>query len=216
MSPRLPVVLALAVLCMLLAEVAGAAGTFLRMVNPPFIGFPPAPPLTGPVGNAFVGNVSRGLVERTNNCRQNVKLRRLAGIPPSDGIPGTGDEIICLAHMWMAFDGPRFGTLVMRGEVLGSRRDSRTFITARFDIETMLCRRISAQGDDSYYEARGTRCYEPDPLYGSVVGPLLNAPFASDPTQGFVLGEYAPRPASPLIAAEGLYFDDPVDDEDLD
>ena len=215
MSTRVAIAVVVAAVGLLLPDVGGAGGggTFLRMVSPPFISFPPIPPLTGPVGTAFVPGVSRGAVERTNNCRQNVTLRGLDGIPVSDGIPGTGDEIICLAHMWMAFEGAKFGTLVMRGEVLGPPGEARTFISARFDVETTLCKPSGARGDSAYYEARGTRCYEPDPLYGLVVGPLLSVPFPSDPTQGFVLGTYAPRPTSPLIATEGLYFGESDDDQ---
>jgi len=213
MSKRVAIAMVIGAVALLLPGVGGARGTFLRMVNPAFIAFPPIPPLAGPVGLSFVPGVSQGIVERPNNCRQSITLRGLDGVEPSDGIPGTGDEIICLAHMWMAFDGPSFGTLVMRGEVLGSRDDARTFITARFDQETTLCTRIGARGESAYYEARGTRCYEPDPLYGLVVGPLLSVPFTSDPTQGFVLGTYAPRPRSPLIATEGLWFGEPSDEQ---
>jgi hypothetical protein len=191
---------------------AGAHTTTFRMVNPPFIGFPKPPPLTGPVGDAFVPGRSRGSVVRVNNCRQAITLRRLRVVERSDGIPGTGDEIICLAHMWTTFEGGSFGTLVMRGEVLGSVGDLRTSIVAKFDVETPLCARIREGGDSAYYESRGTRCYEPDPLYGPLVAPLLSVPFTSDATQGFVLGTYAPRPASPLIAVEGLFFDQPDDD----
>jgi hypothetical protein len=206
------IVLAPLLAVVMLASVAGAHTTTFRMVNPPFIDFPQPPPLTGPVGDAFVPGRSRGSVVRVNNCRQAVTLRRLRVVERSDGIPGTGDEIICLAHMWTTFEGGSFGTLVMRGEIMGSVGNAWTYIVAKFDVETPLCETIRAGGDGAYYESRGTRCYEPDPLYGPLVAPLLSVPFASDPTQGFVLGTYAPSPGSPLIATEGLFFDQPGDD----
>ena len=34
----------------------------------------------------------------------------------------------------------------------------------------------------------------------------FSQPFGSDPTQGVVVGAYAPRPASPLIVTQGLLF----------
>lgn len=186
------------------ALVAGREGTALRMVNPRFLDLPPIPSLTGPVGTAFVPGVSTGVVQRTNNCRQLVLLKDLAEVRRSDGIPGTGDEVICLAHMWIDFGAPAFGTLVMRGETVGRRR-VRVAIEASIDTETGICERLGQfnRSEDVYYETRGTTCYEPDPSYA----PALTVPFGSDPTQGLVLGAYAPRPASPVISTEGLSFD---------
>jgi hypothetical protein len=187
---------------------SGKEGTSFRMVNPRFIGFPPTPPLTGVLGSAFRPGVSTGRVLRPNNCRQKIRLKDLFSLPASDDRIGTGDEIICLVHAWMDLGGPRFGTIVMRGEV---RRDRggrlQAEIVARLDKETTLCQPVGV-GDtaqDTYYESHGTRCYEPDPTYA----PAITVPFATDATQGLVLGAYAPAPASPLIATEGLYFGSP-------
>ncbi|MGH7340622.1 MAG: hypothetical protein ACREKH_09050, partial [Candidatus Rokuibacteriota bacterium] len=168
------IALAALLAALVLPSVAGAHTTTFRMVNPPFIDFPPPPPLKGPVGEAFVPGRSRGSVMRVNNCRQAITLRGLSVVHPSDRLPGTGDEIICLAHMWTSFDGGGFGTLVMRGEILGSVGDARTSIVAKVDVETSLCERLRSRGDSTYYESRGTRCYEPDPLYGLLVAPLLS------------------------------------------
>jgi len=49
------------------------------------------------------------------------------------------------------------------------------------------------------YDARLT-CYEPDPSYTVT----FSKPFQSDSTQGVLVGAYAPRPASPLIATQAL------------
>jgi hypothetical protein len=186
----------------------GKEGTSYRMVNPRFIDFPPTPPLTGSFGSAFVPGVSTGRVYRANNCRQKVKLDDLFSLQRSDGLPGTGDEIICLAHAWMDMTGPQFGTIVMRGEVRSDNGGRfRTELVAHLDKETTLCKPVGV-GDaatDTYYESRGTRCYEPDPSYA----PPITVPFNSDPTQGLVLGAYAPAPSSPLISTEGLYFGSP-------
>ncbi len=186
----------------------GKEGTSFRMVNPRFVGFPPPPNLTGPIGRTFRPGVSSGRVLRPNNCRQKVRLKDLFLLPESDGEPGTGDEIICLAHAWMDFGGPRFGTIVMRGEVRPDRGGrSGVDIVAQIDEETTLCTPVGVAdtGRDVYYESRGTHCYEPDPTYH----PSITVPFASDSTQGLVLGAYAPRPKTPLIATEGLFFGSP-------
>lgn len=186
----------------------GREGTSFRMVNPRFIDFPPTPPLTGAFGAAFVPGVSTGRVLRPNNCRQKVRLKDMFSLSVSDDRPGTGDEIICLVHAWMDLAGPRFGTIVMRGEVRPDRGGRlQTEIVAQLDRETTLCQPVGV-GDttqDTYYESHGTRCYEPDPSYA----PPITVPFNSDPTQGLVLGAYAAAPSSPLIATEGLHFGSP-------
>jgi hypothetical protein len=53
------------------------------------------------------------------------------------------------------------------------------------------------------YDSRLT-CYAPDPAYDTTQP--LTIPFASDANQGIVVGSYAARPASGLIATEGLFF----------
>ena len=188
--------------------VRGREGTSFRMVNPRFVGFPPTPVLTGPVGRTFRPGVSVGSVLRQNNCRLRVRLKYLFSLPVSDGQRGTGDEVICLVHAWMDLEGPNFGTIVMRGE-LRPEQGGRTSVeaVALLDEETALCTPVGTadHGRDVYYETRVTHCYEPDPSYD----PPLTVPFASDPTQGLVLGAYAPRPTSPLIATEGLFFGSP-------
>ena len=176
---------------------AGTSANHSEMLKPRFLEFPPVPPLVGPLGTAYqIEARSKGSVVISRRCAVRIRFRRLVGLPISDQAPGTGDEVICLTHMWMDLDGPEFGTLVTRGEI---RRRGLVRIRALLDRETDVCHRKSRH---TWYEMRGTRCYEPDPSYA----PEITVPFESDPTQGFVLGGYAPRPASPLIATEGLFF----------
>lgn len=177
-----------------LSATAAVHADHTDMVRPRVIPtLPPPPPLEGPLGTAYRHPRSKGLIRINDACVHIVFFRLLEGIDPSDGRPGTGDEIICHTHMWMDLDVPAFGTLVRRAEVnpRGRVRDS-----VRLDKQTALC---PPAGDASWYEIRGTRCYEADPSYH----PSITVPFVDDPTQGFILGGYAPRPASRLIAIEG-------------
>ncbi len=165
-----------------------------EMVRPSAIpALPPIPALERPIGTAYQQGRSKGAIRLNDACVHTVAFRHLDGIGVTDGEPGTGDEIICHTHMWMDLGVPAFGTLVRRAEVM---RSGRVRDSARLDQRTPFCRPGSG---DSWYELRGTRCYEADPSHR----PVITIPFADDPTQGFVLGTYAPRPASRLIAVEG-------------
>ena len=178
-----------------LAASLGARAEHTGMVRPPALpAFPPIPPVEGPLGTAYQHKRSKGFIRINAACMHTIAFQKLEGIGETDRIAGSGDEIICHTHLWMHEGGvSSFGTLVRRAEVTmpGRVRD-----TARLDLQTTLCRRESGA---SWYDLRGTRCYEADPSYR----PTITVPFFDDPTQGFVLGAYAPRPASRLIAIEG-------------
>ena len=155
---------------------------------------PPIPPLVGPLGTTYAPRTSKGNVIFNEKCLSIVNLSRLQGLESSDGVAGTGDEVICTTHLWIGRGAEvTVATLIIRGEI---RPGGRVRAAAHLDDETTVC---TPNGTDAWFEMRATRCYEPDPVYA----PSITAPFVSDPTQGFVLGEYAPRPASRLIAVEG-------------
>ncbi|MGH7340621.1 MAG: hypothetical protein ACREKH_09045 [Candidatus Rokuibacteriota bacterium] len=194
--PRLPGrVMGLATALLLVAQ-PGAASHF-HMGRPPVpLDQPPVPTLVGPLGTAYASASPRsiGNVVFDEKCASIINFNNLQGLQVSDGVPGTGDEIICTSHLWIGRgQTSTFGTLLTRGEI---RKGGRMHTSARLDKETAMC---TPQSGDAWFELRGTRCYEPDPAYA----PTIDVPFATDPTQGFVLGAYAPRPASRLIAIEG-------------
>jgi len=172
-----------------------ATASHFHLGRPPLLPeVAPIPPLVGPLGTAYKPLRSMGNVVFDEKCLSVINFNHLQGLDTSDTVPGSGDEIICTTHLWIGHDDSvTVATLIRRGEV---RRGGRVHAAARLDKETGVC---TPQGDDAWFEMRATRCYEPDPAYA----PLISAPFASDPTQGFVLGEYAPRPATRLIAVEG-------------
>jgi hypothetical protein len=182
----------------LLLMVRPVAASHFHMGRPPApLDQPPVPVLVGPLGTAYDPSRparSIGNVVFDEKCANLINFNNLQGLQVSDGVPGTGDEIICTSHLWISRgNSSTFGTLLTRGEV---RAGGRMKAFARLDKETSMC---TPNSGEAWIELRGTRCYEPDPAYA----PAIDVPFASDPTQGFVLGAYAPRPASRLIAVEG-------------
>ena len=185
---------AIGALVMLLVAEPGIASHY-HLGRPPVLpDVTPIPPLVGPLGTAYAPRKSRGNVVFDEKCLSVINFNRLRGLDESDGASGTGDEIICTTHLWMSRGATlTVGTLIRRGEI---RPDGRVRTAVRLDKETGVC---APDSTDAWFELRATRCYEPDAAYA----PSISAPFGSDPTQGFVLGEYAPRPASRLIAVEG-------------
>src|SRR5207244_6932368 len=73
-----------------------ADGTLSSMVNPESLAGATMPALTGPIGAAFGNGISKGKVKSDNKCHFQVKISGL-GLPDSNGIPGNGDEVVCIA-----------------------------------------------------------------------------------------------------------------------
>ena len=171
------------------AMVSAADKSQSTMMQPAIFGAPLPAPLVPPASATWVNGDSKGKAKIGPNCKVSVKLSRTA-LADSDGTPGTGDEVICVVDLISAFFGAPV-SLVVRGET----RNGAMKINADTATETppVLC--IGAPT-----EVIRSACYEPVPY-----APLLAIPFASDATQGFTVpGGYAPRPASGLIATEGL------------
>lgn len=170
------------------------------MVNPIAIAAPPPAPLTGPIGVSWQNGVSKGKSGGDTKCKVAVQLGGLVGIQDTDGVPGTGDEVICIADNLATQLGvpvPFSVSMVSRGEVKGGK------VKIKHDLSIELPGLCvpAGLGSNTVNFANNTACYEADGAYA----PPLFAPMVSDPTQGIVAGG-APRPASPMIATEGLYF----------
>ena len=193
---------ALLVGMMLIARgVVMADGTQSSLANPQSLAGATMPAITGPIGAAFTDGVSKGKVKSDNKCNFQVKISGLT-LPDSDGTPGTGDEVICIAdfHITMgAANSNLNGSLVTRGEISSGKVSIKVALAA----QGAPCVPTGGGSDTQQYDARLT-CYEPDPAYA----PTFTFPFTSDATQGLILGPsgpggFAPRPASNLIAVAG-------------
>jgi hypothetical protein len=159
----------------------------------PVTGMSP-PPLAGPFSTAWITGTSKGSVKDIG-CKVQVKLSH-TNLGSGDGTPGTGDEVICLGDASISYEGVTLATTaIFRGE----RVNGTVNIKVDLAVETSGPGGCGAVDGIVIYDSR-LACYEPDPSYS----PSLSVPFKSDPTQGIVVGAYAPRPASPLIAAQAL------------
>jgi hypothetical protein len=152
------------------------------------------PPLAGPFSTAWVAGTSKGSFKHLG-CKLQVKLSH-TNLGTGDGTPGTGDEVICLGDANIAYEGANLPTTaVFRGE----RNAGGISIKLDLAQETTGPGSCGAVDDLVVYDARIT-CYEPDPTYAV----SFSQPFQSDATQGVVVGAYAPRPSSPLIATQAI------------
>ena len=152
------------------------------------------PPLTGPFSAAWIAGRSKGGVKDVG-CKVQVKLSG-TGLGTGDGLAGSGDEVICLGDANIAYEGINLQTTaVFRGERL------RGMVSIRLDLARETNGLCGGVDNLVVYDSRLT-CYEPDPAYA----PTLTNQFVSDSTQGVVVGSYAPRPASALIATQALLF----------
>ena len=152
------------------------------------------PALAGPFSTAWVAGTSKGSLKHIG-CKIQVKLSHTT-LGTGDGTPGTGDEVICLGDANIAYEGANLPTTaVFRGE----RNAGAISIKLDLAQETTGPGSCGAVDNLVVYDARLT-CYEPDPMYH----PTFSQSFVSDASQGVVVGAYAPRPSSPLIATQAL------------
>jgi len=152
------------------------------------------PPLTGPFSAAWMPGTSKGSLKHIA-CKFQVKLSH-TNLGTGDGMSGSGDEVICLGDANISYEGVYLPTTaVFRGE----RNAGAISIKLDLAQETTGPGSCGAVDDLIVYDARLT-CYEPDPTYN----PTLTQTFISDPTEGVVVGAYAPRPASALIATQAI------------
>ena len=184
----------------LVMAVAGFAGDKSQstLVNPVVVTGAGTPALVAPIGTAWTNGASKGKTKGDDKCKVQVALSGLA-LPDSDGTPGTGDEVICTAdaNVSVSYAVPLSTTAVFRSEV----KSGKVSIKADLFAEGTGCIPAKKGGPGiAQYDGRIT-CYQPDPAY-----PAPPVPFASDPTQGIYPAGFGPRPASPMIATQGLNF----------
>jgi hypothetical protein len=182
--------------CMALAT-TGIAGdkSQSNLVNPVVLTGASPTVLTPPISAAWTNGVSKGKTKGGDNCKVQIQLQKLT-LPDSDGVAGTGDEVICVAdaNVSAGYALPLSTSVVFRGEVAGGT----VKIKADLAAEGTGCVPAKKGGlGVAQYEGRVT-CYEPSPY------PPPPAPFLSDPTQGLYPASFAPRPPGGLIATQGI------------
>ena len=175
-----------------LATTASADKYLTSLNNPLVLSGTAPPPLAGPLSAAFSNGVSKGtakIIATINACKLSVKLSGTT-LPDSDGIAGSGDEVICLIEANAAVLNSPVG-LVVRGEASGGTVSIKADLYAEGFVGGAFCNNVA-------YDLRST-CYEADAAYA----PAFAIPFPSDATQG-IMYAYPPRPASGLIVTEQL------------
>lgn len=168
------------------------------LVNPVVLTGAAVPALVPPIGAAWANGTSKGKTKGDDKCKIQVQLSTIA-LPDSDGVPGTGDEVICIADSQasVAYVAPLSVGAVLRGEILSGK----VKIKADLFAEATGCVPSKGGGPGlAQYDGRIT-CYAPGGPY-----PPPPIPFISDPTQGVFPAGFAPRPPGALIATEGLNF----------
>lgn len=183
---------------------------------------------TRTVGSAWTNGVSKGKLQVDTKCKVQIQLKGLT-LPDSDQIPGTGDEVICIADAKACTpnDANPAESLnlnistIFRGEVKKGAVNIKEDIGPNGQVTGCT---PGAKVID--YEKRLV-CYEPQSSYvpyqgldcGGTPCTGLTIPFAKEngivPSQWqqgvmiFVPGvgaQFVPHPTSPIIASGGVYF----------
>jgi len=164
-----------------------------------------------PTSPAFVNGTSKGKFQLNDKCKLSIKLVKLTdpgSLPVSDGIPGTGDEVICQVLMLNGTAGACESILV-RGEVGGNNPAARK-VVIKVDLSLEAGLTVCNPGAGTGRVVSHVECFEPAPAFNlnfacnAAAG--FKQPFVSDPTQGVCDGasNYIPNPVSPLIASFGV------------
>jgi hypothetical protein len=162
-----------------------------------------------PTSPAFVNGTSKGKFQYDDRCRVKLKLTKLTDpgtLPVSDGLPGTGDEVLCLVHL-INTTAAACESMLLRGEVKGNNPAARKVIIRADLAAEGLC--TPGAGLDSRAISH-VECSEPLPPFtlaaACAAAGGTAAPFASDPSQGLCVaaGNNIPNPVAPLIAVMGV------------
>jgi hypothetical protein len=131
------------------------AGYFRDFCNAGHIPVPPAP--------GFMPGVSQAKFQFKDNCSGKIRLKLMAGLPPSDGVPGTGDEIYCLVNFYQA-QTPACGSFILRSEVLTSAtgvQSAKALLNGPAELPG-----VCPPGPGTTAHVTSVECYAPDLAYG--------------------------------------------------
>jgi hypothetical protein len=146
--------------------------------------------------SAFVQGGSRGMVRIDADRKVKVLMTKLVGLPPTDQVPDSGDEVICLVHGGETFQQnlSQHGcaSFLVRGEITG------TTTAGKILIKTTLW-----NGGPEW--VTHVECYEPDPAYDFVAAcQAAGSPIAGSPSRCARAQTYVAAPSTPLIAVLGV------------
>jgi hypothetical protein len=131
---------------------------------------------------SFIPNVSKAKFKFDDKCKAKIGLKKMSGLPLGDGLPGTGDELICLINFIDSGAGS-CGGFILRGEAAGSPTSEK--VTIQFAGATDL---------------PGT-CPPP-------AGDRVHVTTVEGPSQGLCVlaTTYVTNPPTPAIAVQGVLF----------
>jgi hypothetical protein len=162
------------------------------------VGYVPAAP-----SPAFVAGVSKAKFKFDDKCKGQIQLSKLSGLPADDGIPGSGDEVVCLLNFQNA---GACGSFVLRGAVSPSGKVKIKFDGA-VDLPGGFC---PPPPTDAHVTS--VECYEPAPAYAAGTACTgaggMFTPFSSGPSQGVCSSgaAYISNPSTPVLAVQGVGF----------
>lgn len=160
----------------------------------------PDPSITAPFDDCASSGSNSG-----GGSKVSYKLKKLVGMPDGDGVPCSGDEIICiaLAEVNLTGFGPSATGVVTFGEVKKGGTSIKHDLCKENPI---IC---SFPGEVPSYKT-DAMCYEPDGgAYLALTSTSGEFPLVISGCDriGFALGNPSypfPLPASPMIAREGM------------
>lgn len=169
--------------------------TMVNRLTPPAGAVPAVPNVSAP---GWVNGTSKGKTKGDNKCKVQIKMKGV-GLPDTDQIPCSGDEVICLAHSHTTVGGISTDvTAVFRGEV----KNGGVKIKSDLFAEGTGCIPSGGVGGLGIQQYDGaTYCFAPDGAY-----PPPPLPFVSCVLEGVYPLGFGPIPATPLIAADGIHF----------
>ena len=183
-----------AAVCLPGMALAGGTKSANNYVNPGDVSGPALPDTTGAVGASFTNGVSAGASKGDSGCKVSWQFKGLTGI-------ADGQEIICVSNSTVSVSGANLQVatgLVVKMVVTGGAAKAKLDLFA----EGTGCNKSGGVNPVKAY-ASHVVCYEPDLAYG--VGGCT--PFTVNPALGGICAvSFAPRPASPILATQGIFF----------
>lgn len=183
-----------AAMCLPGLALAGGTKSANNYVNPVDVSAPALPDITGAVGTTFTNGVSQGASKGDSGCKVSFQFKGLTGI-------ADGQNIICVSNATVSASS--FNLQISTGLIVNiPMKKGGGKASIDLAAEGTGCSKSGGPQNPTKAYASQVTCYEPDPGYN----PGCQA-FTLHPTLGQIcLTNFAPRPSTPIIATQGLYF----------